>query len=445
MKYVHTNIISSNWKELARFYIQAFDCKLLLPQRDLSGQWLAQGTAVPNAHIKGAHLRLPGYGKNGPTLEIFEYHKMEEQTPAVSNRKGFGHLAFEVDNVQEVMDKALTLGGQNYGQIAKRHIDGLGTLTFVYIKDPEGNIIEIQHWDRTTTQPTTISPTAEPKPKTEQANPSLDVAPKSDSTPTVLEEEDKVYKNKRDLLDALQNDLDSSKQDLFSSKTEIKQSREEAQHQVQKVQKKLQYDPDASRDIPKTKQELLAELKQEMQGAELHTAIPNLGTTPATPSKNTIVLPPVQLHIEIKTAQGVQPFSVEETKLSLPSQTIAKNLNAFTQYAHPEDAALLLIEWIGKTYKADLVPLLKQYNQKQNSQEKEKAWALLPRLRDSLKHLLGKCKDDPEALTKLQLEHIGLHPEDFISTYNNLLTIVSLAEAEGVEYIRFAYLPMPSQ
>lgn len=78
MKYIHSNLISKDWKTLAAFYIQVFECKMILPQRNLSGEWLSEGTGVHDAHIKGAHLRLPGYEKDGPTLEIFEYSKMEE-------------------------------------------------------------------------------------------------------------------------------------------------------------------------------------------------------------------------------------------------------------------------------------------------------------------------------------------------------------------------------
>ena len=35
MKFVHTNIITDNWRKLADFYIKVFDCKPVLPERDL--------------------------------------------------------------------------------------------------------------------------------------------------------------------------------------------------------------------------------------------------------------------------------------------------------------------------------------------------------------------------------------------------------------------------
>jgi len=149
MKYVHTNIISSNWQLLADFYIQVFECTPVPPARDQSGTWLDQCTGVQNAHINGMHLRLPGCGENGPTLEIYSYTKMKEKLDTLPNRKGYGHIAFEVENVAAVLEKVLEYGGSKQGEISQKLVAGVGFITLIYAKDPEGNIIEIQNWDRT--------------------------------------------------------------------------------------------------------------------------------------------------------------------------------------------------------------------------------------------------------------------------------------------------------
>ena len=75
----HTNIIASDWKLLASFYKNVFSCTEVPPQRNQSGKWLEDGTGVTNAHLEGVHLRLPGYGDKGPTLEIYSYSSMEEK------------------------------------------------------------------------------------------------------------------------------------------------------------------------------------------------------------------------------------------------------------------------------------------------------------------------------------------------------------------------------
>ena len=73
-KYVHTNLIARDWHALADFYQRVFGCVPVPPERDLSGPLMEAGTGLPGAHLRGMHLRLPGYGDTGPTLEIFNYN-----------------------------------------------------------------------------------------------------------------------------------------------------------------------------------------------------------------------------------------------------------------------------------------------------------------------------------------------------------------------------------
>ena len=40
VEYVHANIIAQNWKNLAQFYIDVFDCVPVYPERDLAGDWI---------------------------------------------------------------------------------------------------------------------------------------------------------------------------------------------------------------------------------------------------------------------------------------------------------------------------------------------------------------------------------------------------------------------
>ena len=145
-KYVHTNLIARDWQRLARFYKDVFGCTPAPPERDLSGQWLDDATGLTGAHIRGMHLRLPGCGDNGPTLEIFQYDQEEEQLSVAINRPGFAHLAFAVDNVEAARQAVLAAGGGALGQTVSVPIPGKGIVTFAYLTDPEGNIIEVQRW-----------------------------------------------------------------------------------------------------------------------------------------------------------------------------------------------------------------------------------------------------------------------------------------------------------
>jgi predicted enzyme related to lactoylglutathione lyase len=145
-RYAHTNIIARDWKRLAQFYQRVFGCVVVQPRRNLWGRWLEEATGVPKAHIRGVHLLLPGYGKEGPTLEIFQYDEVLKRPETVANSQGFSHLAFAVEDVAAAQERVQKAGGGNVGKRVTRVVRGVGTLTFAYIRDPEGNIIELQRW-----------------------------------------------------------------------------------------------------------------------------------------------------------------------------------------------------------------------------------------------------------------------------------------------------------
>ena len=71
---------------------------------------------------------------------------MQEKLSPAANRLGFGHLAFHVDDVRAILGKVIEYGGSKLGEVVIKNVDGVGTLTFVYATDPEGNILEIQNW-----------------------------------------------------------------------------------------------------------------------------------------------------------------------------------------------------------------------------------------------------------------------------------------------------------
>ena len=142
--YKHTCIIASDWKRLARFYQEVLGCVFLPPERDLSGEWVERITGVRGARIRGAHLRLPGHGDSGPTLEIYQYETNEPGSSPAANREGLGHLAFEVEDVETATREVLARGGGQVGEIVSLEAVGGGERTIAYVTDPEGNIVELQ-------------------------------------------------------------------------------------------------------------------------------------------------------------------------------------------------------------------------------------------------------------------------------------------------------------
>jgi predicted enzyme related to lactoylglutathione lyase len=145
-KFAHVNLIAKDWKRLVAFYQEVFNCQPILPERNLSGEWLDQASGIKNAHIAGIHLRLPGHGADGPTIEIFQYSAMPELPPVQPNMPGFSHIAFAVDDVATTAKAIIDAGGSAVGALTIREIPGAGVVTFQYLRDPEGNILEIQSW-----------------------------------------------------------------------------------------------------------------------------------------------------------------------------------------------------------------------------------------------------------------------------------------------------------
>jgi catechol 2,3-dioxygenase-like lactoylglutathione lyase family enzyme len=145
-RYRHTNLVARDFRRLAAFYEKVFGCTPVPPERDLQGEWLDRATGLEGAHLRGVHLRLPGCGPEGPTLEIFQYERSVAQEEPPANRFGYGHLAFLVPDVDAALAAVLAEGGRPLGQVANVEVPGAGRLTVVYVRDPEGNLLELQRW-----------------------------------------------------------------------------------------------------------------------------------------------------------------------------------------------------------------------------------------------------------------------------------------------------------
>ena len=145
-RYVHTNLVARDWRALAAFYERVLGCTPVPPERHFSGSVLEAGTGVAGARLDGVHLRLPGQGGNGPTLEIFTYSPAIAAGAPRVNDPGFGHIAFQVASVKDAREEILREGGRAVGEIVTLTTADGRQVTWCYVTDPEGNIIELQSW-----------------------------------------------------------------------------------------------------------------------------------------------------------------------------------------------------------------------------------------------------------------------------------------------------------
>lgn len=135
----HTSLTVSDLEQSIRFY-SMLGLEVVMQQESQS-QYLKDITGFPDAHIKQAHLGLPG---SGHRLELFEYVRPRGQ-PARSRNcdPGNTHLAFLVDDLQAMYD---TLAGRGVEMVSPPIPITTGVNTGgsgLYLRDPDGFTIEL--------------------------------------------------------------------------------------------------------------------------------------------------------------------------------------------------------------------------------------------------------------------------------------------------------------
>ena len=150
IRFGHVNVTASDWRRLASFYADVFGCEFVPPERDIRSADLDAATGLQDAHLTGAHLRLPGLGDAGPTIEIFSYDALESNPGTQVARAGWGHIAFQVPDVPAAVDAVLAAGGGRVGDIITTKTADGRRVTWRYTTDPDGNIVELQAWSAAT-------------------------------------------------------------------------------------------------------------------------------------------------------------------------------------------------------------------------------------------------------------------------------------------------------
>lgn len=474
IKYIHTNLVSNNWQQLASFYIQVFACKLLLPKQRIDAPWLAQATGLPNAKLTGGHLRLPGYGNKGPILSIYQYEQQMSKATATPNKTGLAHLTFEVEDLEATHKKAIEQGAQALGEITSAQIEGVGVLLLAYLKDPEGNIVQLQQREEVVSvvpdplkTKSIITETDAPKqatvdqPTTELTKETPNVSKEkveelvqTEELKEEIVEEQVVPTDKRGFLNALQDDLDAARRSVDINKDIIKSAKDEARKDWQDAKAKFPNLELEEQNKPKTKEELLAALKLEMQLTDEAQEANNLTKdaekeAPNPPKQDeptidfTLPQAPKGLSILLKTAQETSTLALEELPLNFSISELSTFLSRLTQLPYPaqgnEAAADSFIQAICRTYRADSVPLVKYSQTGANKTAQEAAWILVPRLRDSLLHFLGQLEQQPNALEAHPLELLELDASKLGLIYQDLQVITQKAEALGANYLQLQY------
>ena len=141
MKLRHISLTAKDADRLSAFYRSVFGCHDIRPPMMLSGDRVSKGNGLPNAQIYAIWLAFPSAAD--PFLEILQYTQTENRPLPRVNEPGFGHIAFEVANLQETLTAILDNGGSLQGEITNFGTEASPYL-IIYVRDPEGNILELE-------------------------------------------------------------------------------------------------------------------------------------------------------------------------------------------------------------------------------------------------------------------------------------------------------------
>lgn len=142
-RFRHVALVAEDMPTLIDFYTQVlgFEVKRRYEVKTADFQ---RGVGVPGAEAMGVHLSLP----NSPVeLELFQFiapRLPPAGAPLPANQPGYRHMALVVDNIQaayaELKAKGITFLSEPITFKEPKEVAGF---QFVYFRDPEGNIIEL--------------------------------------------------------------------------------------------------------------------------------------------------------------------------------------------------------------------------------------------------------------------------------------------------------------
>ncbi len=105
----HTNLVVSDMEKTKEFYTEVLGLEIEL-EKSIDGGELSRGVDLPDTRVKVVLFSVPG---SGTLVEAFQYvHPPGRPIPSDSkpNDKGFGHICFEVTDIEDAYRELLQKG-----------------------------------------------------------------------------------------------------------------------------------------------------------------------------------------------------------------------------------------------------------------------------------------------------------------------------------------------
>src|SRR5262245_39712400 len=137
----HTGYTVSDLERSLVFYRDVLGCEVLATQ-EKEGGYLAAIVGYPDAHVRMAHLRVPG-GEH--VIELFEYLSPEGRAADVEPRNvGASHLCFTLDDLHSTYERLREQGIDSFVSPPVEVDTGINAGGYaLYLRDPDGIRVEL--------------------------------------------------------------------------------------------------------------------------------------------------------------------------------------------------------------------------------------------------------------------------------------------------------------
>jgi len=137
----HTGYTVSDLDRSVAFYRDLLGCEVLATQ-EKEGGYLAAIVGYPDAHVRMAHLQVPG---GGHVLELFEYvAPAGERPPLEVPNVGTSHICFVVDDLPALYEELRAQGVDSFVSPPVEVDTGINRGGYgLYLRDPDGITVEL--------------------------------------------------------------------------------------------------------------------------------------------------------------------------------------------------------------------------------------------------------------------------------------------------------------
>jgi glyoxylase I family protein len=142
-RFRHVAVVANDLSKLVDFYTQilGFEVKR---RYEIKSADFQNGVGVPGAEAMGVHMTIPN---SNVELEMFQFTAPLMNVsgpPQPANQPGYRHMALIVDNLQDAYSELKSNGITFLSEpIIFKEPKEVAGFQFVYFRDPEGNIVEL--------------------------------------------------------------------------------------------------------------------------------------------------------------------------------------------------------------------------------------------------------------------------------------------------------------